>query len=98
MNLVMAVNMGADDFLAKPFRLEVVLAKIQALLRRAYTFGTRKDVIHAGEATLSLSDATLAYNGQKLELTKNEFRILSLLMEKKAAPYPGMNHLCALGK
>lgn len=83
MNLVMAVNMGADDFLAKPFRLEVVLAKIQALLRRTYTFGTRKDVIHAGDAVLSLSDATLAYNGQKLELTKNEFRILSLLMEKR---------------
>ena len=96
MNLVMAVNMGADDFLAKPFRLEVVLAKIQALLRRAYTFGTRKDVIHAGEATLSLSDATLAYNGQKLELTKNEFRILSLLMEKKGCAVSRDEIICAL--
>lgn len=83
MNLVMAVNMGADDFLSKPFKLEVVLAKIQAMLRRAYTFGTRKDVLRAGDATLSLHDAVLDYRGRKLELTKNEFRILSLLMEKR---------------
>lgn len=80
MNLVMAVNMGADDFLAKPFRLEVVLAKIQALLRRAYTFGTRKDVIHAGEVTLSLSDATLAYNVDNT-LTVNMTRLRRKLEE-----------------
>ena len=83
MNLVMAVNMGADDFLAKPFRLEVVLAKIQALLRRTYTFGRSREAVCIGDAVLSLNDATLSYHGQKLELTRNEFRILSLLTEKR---------------
>lgn len=83
MNLVMAVNMGADDFLSKPFKLEVVLAKIQALLRRTYTFGTRRDVLRTGDMILSLNDAVLSYHDCRLELTKNEFRILSLLMEKR---------------
>ena len=83
MNLVMAVNMGADDFLSKPFKLEVVLAKIQALLRRTYTFGTRRDVLRAGDVILSLNDAVLSYHDCRLELTKNEFRILSILMEKR---------------
>lgn len=83
MNLIMAVNLGADDFLAKPFKLEVILAKIQALLRRTYTFVEQKTILRAGEAVLCLGDGTLTAGNQTLELTRNELRILKLLMEQK---------------
>lgn len=85
MNIVMAVNMGGDDFVAKPFELEVLSAKIQALLRRTYTFGAGEHktgrIIAHREITLNLEDATLLYRGTKAELTKNEFKILQILME-----------------
>lgn len=81
MNIVMAVNMGGDDFVAKPFGLEVLSAKIQALLRRTYTFTSRTEVCEYNGLILDLSDASLLVNGRKLELTKNEFRILQLLIE-----------------
>ncbi len=80
MNIVMAMDMGGDDFIAKPFDLTVLVAKIRALLRRAYDF-TGSDVIEHKGVQLSLSDACLVYNGEKIELTKNEFRILQTLME-----------------
>ncbi|MCB7063720.1 response regulator transcription factor [Enterocloster citroniae] len=83
MNLVMAVNLGADDFLAKPFKLEVVLAKIQALLRRTYTFNEQKTVLRAGLAVLNIGDGSLASGSGKLDLTKNELRIMKCLMEQK---------------
>ena len=83
MNLVMAVNMGADDFLAKPFKLEVVMAKIQALLRRTYAFGEQKTVLRVGDAVLNPGDGTLDVGSRKVELTKNELRILNMLMERK---------------
>lgn len=86
MNIVMAVNMGGDDFVAKPFELEVLSAKIQALLRRAYTFGSRTDVCEYKGLILDLSDASLVANGRKLELTKNEFRILQILLENGGKP------------
>ena len=83
MNLVMALNMGGDDFLAKPFKLEVVLAKIQALLRRTYTFNEQKTVLRAGAAVLNIGDGSLASGSGKLDLTKNELRIMKCLMEQK---------------
>lgn len=83
MNIVMAVNMGADDFIAKPFDLEVLTVKIQAMLRRSYDFaGTGSMLEHKG-AILNLNETTLTYQEQKIELTKNEFRILEILMENK---------------
>jgi len=83
MNLVMAVNMGADDFIAKPFDASVLVAKIQALLRRAYDFGQAMPVLEHGGAVLSTGDSTLVYNGQRIDLTKNEYRILYTLMRSK---------------
>lgn len=83
MNIVMAMNMGADDFVAKPFSLEVLNAKIQALLRRTYDFSVPSALLECGGAVLSLSDATLSFKGEKTELTKNEFKILQLLFENK---------------
>ena len=83
MNIVMAVNMGADDFIPKPFDLEVLTVKIQAMLRRSYDFaGTGRMLEHKG-AILNLNETTLTYQEQKIELTKNEFRILEILMENK---------------
>lgn len=82
MNIVMAMNMGGDDFIEKPFDLNVVTAKVQAVLRRAYAFQGAVEVIECKGMVLKLNDATVNVKGQEKELTKNEFRILRLLMEK----------------
>ena len=83
MNIVMAMNMGGDDFIAKPFDLNVLTAKIQAILRRTYDFSGNISVLEHKGAILNLNDMTLTFNNNKLELTKNEFRILQMLMESK---------------
>lgn len=83
MNIVMAMNMGGDDFIAKPFNMDVLTAKIQAVLRRTYDFSGQTGLLEHKGAILSTGDASLAYQGQKVELTKNEFRILLTLMENK---------------
>lgn len=82
-NIVMAVNMGGDDFIAKPFDLDVLTAKVQALLRRAYDFTAPSKLLESGGAVLCISDATLTFEGQKTELTKNEFKMLQILFENK---------------
>lgn len=83
MNIVMAMNMGADDFIPKPFDLEVVTAKVQALLRRSYDFAGSSSMLEHKGMLLNLSDATLLYQEQKVELTKNELKILQTLIENK---------------
>ena len=83
MDIVMAVQMGGDDYLTKPFSMEVLLAKINALLRRTYSYiDTKMDTIDYNGAVLSLKDNTIYYDNKKLELTKNEFKILYTLMKK----------------
>lgn len=81
MNVVMAVNMGGDDFIAKPFDLEVLSAKIQAVLRRAYSFQRQSSLLEYKDVLISLADMSLAYQGKSLKLSRNEFRILQLLFE-----------------
>lgn len=83
MNIVMAMNMGGDDFIAKPFDLNVLTAKVQAMLRRTYDFGGAVNLLEHKEAILNTSDASLTVHGKRIELTKNEFRILVSLIENK---------------
>lgn len=83
LNMVMAMNLGADDFIAKPFDLNVLTAKVQAMLRRTYDLGGQARLLQHRDAVLNTDDSTLTYHGERVELTKNEYRILQVLMENK---------------
>lgn len=83
MNIVMAMNLGADDFIAKPFDQSVLMAKINALLRRTYDFSSTVSIFEHRNALLNTADNTLTYSGEKIPLSKNEFRILYILMSNK---------------
>ena len=83
MNIVMAVNMGADDFIAKPFDLSVLTVKVQAMLRRTYDFAEGGEMLTYHGVMLQVAEATLTYQDKKVELTRNELRILKTLMENK---------------
>ena len=81
MNIVMAMNMGGDDFIAKPFDLSVLIAKMQALLRRAYDFTPAAPEMEHRGARLDTGTQALVYGGEKIPLSKNEYRVLFSLME-----------------
>ena len=83
MNIIMAMNMGADDFIPKPFDQSVLIAKVQALLRRTYDFNHSAFCLEARGAVLNTNDNTLSYNGKKTELSRNEYRIILTLMQNK---------------
>lgn len=83
MNMVMAMNLGADDFIAKPFDGTVLMTKIQALLRRTYDFAGSPPVLEHRGAFLNTGDNSLTYGEETVPLTKNEYRILLCLMESK---------------
>jgi two-component system, OmpR family, response regulator protein BraR/BceR len=83
MNVLMAINTGADDFIAKPFDLQVLTAKIQALLRRTYSFTPHSQILAHKDLLLNIDNASFSYHDKHRELTKNEFRILYTLIEHK---------------
>ena len=85
MDIVMAINMGVDDYVTKPFDSNVLLAKIQGLLRRSYEFGTDTNLLDFQGTVLNLKTMDLVANGQTIDLTKNEFQILRVLFERKGA-------------
>ncbi|MEI3611360.1 response regulator transcription factor [Pseudogracilibacillus sp. SO30301A] len=81
MDMVMAMNLGADDYVQKPFHMDVLLAKIQAILRRTYTYEEASvDIIEWNQAIIDLKSGGIYKNGITIELTKNEFFILSVLV------------------
>ncbi|MCO7126236.1 response regulator transcription factor [Sporolactobacillus shoreicorticis] len=82
MDKIMAMNMGGDDFITKPIDLDVLTAKINALLRRTYSYRTRvPHVLEFHGALLQLTANTLMYHDRSIELTKNEFRMMHTLMK-----------------
>lgn len=83
MNIVMAISMGGDDFIAKPFDLTILTSKVQALLRRTYDFTGQTNLLEHRGAIVNTSDATLTFNGHKIDLTKNDQKILHVLLENK---------------
>ncbi|HPJ75945.1 MAG: response regulator transcription factor [Clostridia bacterium] len=83
MNIIMAINMGADDFISKPFDLDVLTAKINALLRRTYDFKPNDECLIANGLILNTNNLSMEYKDTVYELTKNEFRILQVLMSSK---------------
>ena len=96
MNIVMAMNMGGNDFITKPFDLSVLTAKVQALLRRTYEFTGAADRIEHGGALLDLGELTLQAGDTRIPLTKNEFRILQLLFERRGRTVPREDIMQAL--
>ena len=86
MDIIMAVNMGGDDFIQKPFSLEVLMAKITALLRRTYNYTDAfLSIIEHNGVVLNLKDGTALFKDKKIDLTKNEFKILYILMKDKGS-------------
>lgn len=83
MDMIMAIQMGADDYIQKPFRLSVVVAKIQALLRRTYDFNEQDDFLTMNQLILKPMDLTVFYNGETATLTKNECKIMEVLFKGK---------------
>lgn len=84
MDVIMGVNLGADDYIQKPFSIDVLVAKVNALLRRTYNFveNNSNQIVYNG-VILDLSTATISYEGNIVELTKNEIKILHELMKYK---------------
>lgn len=83
MNIVTALDMGADDFIIKPFDLKVLIAKINALIRRTYSFGGQIENLQHKEVILNLENARVLFKGREENLSKNEFTIMKVLMENK---------------
>ena len=96
MNIVLAVQMGGDDFVAKPFSVEVLLAKVRALLRRCYDFKADEALLASGGVVLKLAEGCLSWDGGSVELTRNEMKILKTLMQRPGAFVPKETTMQAL--
>lgn len=82
-NIIMAMDMGADDFIIKPFDLSVLVAKVNALIRRTYSFGDQIEVLEHNGVLLNLENTCVLFEDKQIELTRNEFKIITVLMENK---------------
>ena len=80
---LMSMNLGADDFITKPYNTQILLARIESILKRVYRNSTVQDVLEYGDMKLNLSNGTIVYNDKVIELTKNELKILSYLIKNR---------------
>lgn len=85
MNIVTAINMGGDDFIAKPFDLAVLTAKVQAMLRRSYDFVGSGKLLTAGDVMLDIESGKVSCRGEQTELSRNELKIMQMLMENRGS-------------
>lgn len=84
MDIIMAVNTGADDYITKPFSMQVLIAKLQAIIRRTYDYASSGfEYMEYKGLVLNTADGTISVDNKKAELTRNEFKILTLLMNNK---------------
>lgn len=83
LNVVMAMNMGGDDFIAKPFDLDVLTAKVQAVLRRTYDYANSSNLMEYRGVSINSGDGTISRDGQRFDLSKNELKIFISLLEEK---------------
>ncbi len=80
---LMSINLGADDFITKPYNIQILLARISALLKRTYGNNSSSELIKYGDLSLNLLNATISYHNKTIELTKNEVKILFILIKRK---------------
>ena len=80
---LLSINYGADHYITKPFNIQILLAKIGAILRRTNMYGENIEKIDAKDFVLNISKSTIEKNGIEIELTKNEFRILKYLVQNR---------------
>lgn len=83
MDEIMSMNLGADDFITKPYNTEILLARIASILRRTYGKATPQDILNYKGLKLNLSNGSISYKENNLDLTKNEIKILSCLMKNR---------------
>ena len=88
MDELMSMNLGADDFVTKPYNTAILLARISALLKRANSNSVSSIILKYNDLHLNLSNASIIYKDKELELTKNEVKILSYLIENKGSIVP----------
>ncbi|WP_330616474.1 response regulator transcription factor [Terrisporobacter sp.] len=85
MDIIMSINMGGDDYIMKPFSPQILVAKIQAILRRTYSYNSelKSDIIKFKDITLNIVESKLYFKNKEVELTKNELKIMKILMENQ---------------
>ncbi|GAA0704948.1 response regulator transcription factor [Paraclostridium ghonii] len=85
MDIVMSINMGADDYIVKPFSTQVLVAKVQAILRRTYSYNNllKSDIIKYKDVTLNVLESKIYFKDNSVELSKNEFKIINILMNNQ---------------
>lgn len=83
MDIIMGMNNGGDDYITKPFSVDVLVSKINALLRRSYDYTSSDSLVYYNDAVLDIERCIFRYNDKEIELTKNEIKILSLLIKNK---------------